>query len=117
MAALIGWRVLAIWPSLPLYALLIALACLIFGRFVFSGPALHARSSMVSYALVTMIIVLGPTVHDGPTSDGASAAFWTRLFLFLVIAVYGTVSVAVFDAFWRKGDGRVARRRGASSAA
>lgn len=100
LAALIAWRVLAIWPSLPIYALLIALACLVFGRHLFAGPALHARASMVSYALVTMIIVLGPTVHDGPTSDGASAAFWTRLFLFVAIAVYGTVSVAVFDGFW-----------------
>jgi hypothetical protein len=45
-------------------------------------------------------VVLAPAVTDGFGSDGASSAFYTRLFLFLVIAVYGTVAVAVFDAFW-----------------
>ena len=88
--------------TLIMYSLLIALACLIFGRFIFAGPAFHPQASMVSYALLTLIIILGPSVLDGPTSSGAGAAFWTRLFLFVVIAVYGTVSVAVFDAFWRK---------------
>ena len=31
---------------------------------------------------------------------GAGAAFWSRLFLFVLIAIYGTAAVAVFDAFW-----------------
>lgn len=31
---------------------------------------------------------------------GSLSAFYTRLFLFIVIAVYGSIAVAVFDAFW-----------------
>lgn len=112
LAAIICWHVLAIWPTLFMYSLLISLACLVFGLFIFAGPAFHPQASMVSYALVTLIIILGPSVLDGPTSAGAGVAFWKRLFLFVLIAVYGTVSVAVFDAFWRKRSGGLAPTRG-----
>jgi hypothetical protein len=61
---------------------------------------MHPKGAMWSYAYLTMIVVLAPAVTDGFGSDGASSAFYTRLFLFLVIAVYGSVAVAVFDAFW-----------------
>jgi hypothetical protein len=61
---------------------------------------MHPKGAMWSYAYLTMIVVLAPAVTDGFGSDGASSAFYTRLFLFLVIAIYGTVAVAVFDAFW-----------------
>ncbi len=45
---------------------------------------------------------------DGVGSDGADTAFYTRLFLFVVIAVYGSAAVTVFDAFWPS----VAQQRG-----
>jgi hypothetical protein len=55
---------------------------------------------MWSYAYLTMIVVLAPAVTDGMGSDGAASAFYSRLFLFLVVTVYGSTAVAVFDAFW-----------------
>jgi len=100
LAAIIGWQLMSIWPSLLMYGLLIALAGLLFGPRIFVGKGLHPKASMWSYAFLTMIIVLAPALLDGQTSDGASSAFYTRLLLFIVIAVYGTVSVAIFDAFW-----------------
>jgi hypothetical protein len=52
---------------------------------------------MWSYALLTMLIILTPAL----TGEGdASAAFYTRMGLFIVIAIYGTIAVAVFDTFW-----------------
>jgi uncharacterized membrane protein YccC len=99
IAAIVCWQVLSIWPSLLLYALLIALASLIIGRFIFAGRAMHPQASTASYALVTLLIVLGPAVGDGPTSSGAGAAFWSRLMLFVLVAVYGSLSVTIFDAF------------------
>ena len=36
----------------------------------------------------------------GALPGDAGAAFYTRLMLFILIAFYGTISVAVFDAFW-----------------
>ena len=93
-------QVLEIYPSLTIYFLLIALACLLAGPRIFQGPGMHPKGSTWSYAILTMIILLAPAVMDGPFADGASSAFYTRLFLFLFIAVYGSVAVAVFDAFW-----------------
>jgi len=100
VGAVIGWNVLSIWPSLMLYTLLIALAALLFGRWIFRGQALHPKSQMASYAFLTMVVILAPAVLDGAGSSGAGPAFWSRLGLFVLIAVYGTVAVRVFDAFW-----------------
>jgi len=100
VGAVIGWNVLSIWPSLLLYTLLVTLAALIFGRWIFLGRALHPRAQMASYAFLTMVVILAPAVLDGVGSSGADSAFWSRLGLFILIAVYGTVAVRVFDAFW-----------------
>lgn len=100
LGAVIAWNVLAIWPSLLMYTLLIALAGLIYGRWIFQGPAIHAKSQMVSYAYLTMVVILAPAVLDGAGGGSAGIEFSNRILLFLLIAVYGTLSVAVFDAFW-----------------
>jgi hypothetical protein len=100
VGAIAAWYVMAIWPSLLIYTLLIALAGLIYGRWIFQGPAVHPKFKMTSYAFLTMIVILAPAVLDSAGSSGAGAAFYSRLFLFVLIAVYGTVAVAVFDAFW-----------------
>lgn len=102
VGAILGWYIMSIWPSLLLYTLLIALAALSYGRGMFRGPGLHPQFSMWMYAFLTMIVILAPALLDGPGSSGAGAAFWTRLGLFMVIALYGTGAVAVFDAFWPK---------------
>jgi len=97
LGALIGFQILTIWPSLLMLCLVIAIACLLYGSRIFKGPGMHPRAAMWSYALLTMIIILTPAL----TSDGdASAAFYTRMGLFIVIAIYGTIAVAVFDTFW-----------------
>jgi hypothetical protein len=106
LAAVVCWQLLAINPSLLFYCLLIALVMLIMGVRVFQGAGLHPRGEMWVYALITMLVVLGPSVQDGQMGQDASSAFYFRLFLFGVIAVYGSAAVAVFDAFWRPSGGR-----------
>jgi hypothetical protein len=97
IGAVIGYQLMSIWPSLLMFCLIIALACLVYGKRIFLGPAMHPRGGMWSYALLTMIIILAPAV----TGDGdVSGAFYTRLLLFVAIAIYGTVAVVVFDTFW-----------------
>jgi len=98
--AIVAWYLMRIWPSLTLYTVLIALACLLYGRRIFRGVSLHPQFSLWSYALVTMLVVLAPALLDGPGSQGAGAAFWQRLSLIVLVAVYGSAAVAVFDAFW-----------------
>jgi hypothetical protein len=98
IAAIIAWNLLSAWPSLIFYTLLIGLAGLMFGRRIFAGTAVRPDFSKWSYAFLTLIVLLAPAVMDSPFSSDASSAFWWRLFLFGVIALYGTVAVAVFDA-------------------
>jgi len=100
VGAIIAWQILSIWPSLLIYTLVLLLFALLVGPKIFQGSGMHSKGAMWSYAYLTMIVVLAPAVMDGFGSDGASSAFYTRLFLFVVIAVYGSVAVAVFDAFW-----------------
>ena len=101
VAAIIAWYTLMIWPSLILYALLFGLAGLYFGRGIFQGHAVGPKFSMWSYAYLTMLIIIGPSVLDNPLiSQGAESAFWTRFFLIALVAVWGSIAVAVFDAFW-----------------
>jgi hypothetical protein len=100
LGAIIAWNLLLIWPSLLMYTLLVALAGLIYGRWIFQGPAVHPKFQMVQYAYLTMIVILAPAVLDGIGSSAAGGAFWSRLLLFILIALYGTGAVAVFDAFW-----------------
>jgi len=100
LGAIIAWNVLSIWPSLLMYTLLVGLAGLVYGRWIFQGPAVHAKFQMVQYAYLTMLVILAPAVLDGIGGSDAGSAFWSRLVLFVLIAVYGTTAVAVFDAFW-----------------
>lgn len=100
LAAIIGWYLLSIWPSLLFYTLIVGLAGLYFGRGIFKGPAVGPKFSMWSYAFLTMLVILAPAVLDTPVSSSAESAFWSRLWLIVLVGVYGTATVAVFDAFW-----------------
>ena len=102
VGAILAWQVLSIWPSLLMYTMLIAIAGLLYGARIFAGRAMHPKAGMWSYAFLTMIVVLAPAVMDSQGGSAAGAAFYTRLFLFVLIAVYGSIAVAVFDAFWKK---------------
>jgi hypothetical protein len=97
LGAIIIWQLLAIWPSLLFYVLLFALACLVFGRWIFEDRSLHPKASEFSYALLTLLIILGPAVASD--SGDASAAFYSRLALILLVGLYGTAAVAIFDRF------------------
>lgn len=104
--AVVAWQLLSLWPSLLLFTLLTGLFCLCAGPFIFRGAGLDPRAPVASYALVTFIIVLAPSLADSPLSSPASAAFWTRLLLFLLVALYGTLALSVLEAFWPSGGSR-----------
>jgi hypothetical protein len=100
LAAIVAWQLMSIWPSLLMYILVIIVSGLLFGPRIFAGKGMHPKASMWSYAFITMIIVLAPALLDGQSADGASMAFFSRLLLFVIIALYGLVVITVFDAFW-----------------
>lgn len=102
LAAIIGWQLLSIWPSLTMYVLLVVLAGLYFGQRTFEGGGLRANADTWSYAFLTMIVVLAPAVLDSASGSAAGAAFSDRLFMFAAATLYGVTAVFVFDAFWKR---------------
>lgn len=102
LGAIVGWQLLSIWPSLIFYTLLIAMAALLYGRRIFEGKSLPANGAMWSYAFLTMILLLAPAVLDSMGGSAAGAAFWSRLILVGIAALYGSIAVTVFDTFFRE---------------
>lgn len=99
IGAIIGWNLLGIVPELSLYALLVALAGLVFGRRIFAGKGMHAEAGTWSYGYLTMIVILAPAVMDTASGSSADAAFWSRLVMFALATLYGVAAVYVVDAF------------------
>ncbi len=102
LAAIVAWQFLSIWPSLLPYALLIALAGLIFGRYIFQGEGLRPDAATWTYAFLTMILVLAPAALDGNYGSSADARFYDRLIMFGWATAYGVGAVYIFDAFWSR---------------
>ena len=69
------------------YVLLVFFVSLLLGARVFAGKAFGPAGPMWSYALVTMLIILGSTVTDSPTGDAAGAKSFTRFVMFLIATV------------------------------
>jgi hypothetical protein len=99
IAAVIGWQVLSITPTLSVYVIYVALASLFMGTRIFKGPALAADGDTWSYAALTMLVVLAPAVLDSVGGAPAGAKFWERLIMFAGTAIYAVNAVYVVDAF------------------
>jgi hypothetical protein len=103
IGAIVMWHLLSAWPSLGFYALLMAIAALLYGRRIFMGAGMHPNASMWSYAFLTMVVLIAPAVLDSTSGAAAGAAFWSRLVLIGFTAFYGSLAIIVFDAFWPAG--------------
>lgn len=100
VGAIVAWTVLEACPILPMYTLLIALAGLLYGKGIFKGEGMHPKGGMWSYAFLTMIIILAPTVGGGASGKSAASGFWFRQWYFLALTLYSSFAVTAFDAFW-----------------
>ena len=99
VGAIIGWQILGLAPTLPVYAVYIALAALVMGPKIFQGRALHPDAATWSYGLLTMIVILAPAVADSLIGGPANAKFLDRLWMFILATIYAVATVYVFDAF------------------
>lgn len=100
IGAIIGWQVLSVWPSVTMYALLTGLAGLLIGPRIFSGQGMRPDGATWSYGFLTMLIILAPAVTDSMIGSSAGAAFWSRLWMFILATLYAVASVYVFDTLW-----------------
>lgn len=99
VAAIIGWQLLRIVPTLTVFVLYVAIVGLVIGRKMFDGPAMRPNAAMWSYGLLTMLLILAPAVSDSAGGDAAGIKFWQRLVMFAGTAIYALVAVHVVDAF------------------
>lgn len=97
VSALAVWSLLRIWPALPLYTLLVLLAGLVLGRKVFTGGGLADDGPIWSYALTTMMVILGPVTGAGEGGDAAWWKFIVRVVMMMVAALYAGAAVWLFD--------------------
>lgn len=102
IGAVVAWVILSCCPILPLYTLLVGLACLIYGGRIFQGTGHHPHAATWIYALVTFIIILAPSVGSMASGDSSSDKFWLRILYFLIIAIYGWFMVTAYEAFFTK---------------
>ena len=98
-AAIVGWQMLSITPSLPVFVIFVALVGLVMGARIFMGPAMHPQGATWSYAYLTMLVILTPAVLDSSGGDAANIKFWQRLAMFGGTAAYAVIAVYVVDAF------------------
>jgi hypothetical protein len=105
-AAVIGWGVLKINPSLVLFASLVALAGLFMGRRIFAGAGLAADAATWSYGYLTMIVILAPAVADSAMGTAAGAGFVSRLLMFVFATIYAVAAVYITHSLspWRGQD-------------
>lgn len=103
-AAIIGFQVLSIAPTLPIYVLIIALAALMAGARIFQGAAMHPQAATWSYAYLTMLVILAPAVMDSSGDGSAGIKFWQRLVMFGGTTLYAVIAVYVVDAFRPRND-------------
>ena len=98
-AALVGWQVLRVVPTLSMYTLFVALTALVMGRRIFQGAGMHPQGATWSYGFLTMLVILAPAVMDSAGGAAAGIKFWERLVMFGLTTLYAIVAVNVFDAF------------------
>jgi len=99
VGAIVGWQLLRVAPTLPMYTLVIALGALVMGPRIFQGRAMHPDAGTWSYGYLTMIVILAPSVMDSTGGTSANVAFWSRLLMFALATLYGVIAVYVVDAF------------------
>ncbi len=102
LGGVVIWIILNIWPSLLMYTLLICLAALVYGPKIFQGKGMHPKGAMWQYALITLIIIIAPTVGSMASGDSAADRFWFRNLLFLGFSIYGYLAVIAFNAIWEQ---------------
>ncbi len=61
---------------------------------------MHRNAGMWSYGLLTMLVILLPAVTDSQIGSTAGESFYSRIFLIVLVAIYGTLSVKLFDGLW-----------------
>jgi len=99
IAALL-WFGLSLWPCLWMLVLWLMAAALWAGSGIFRTRRTNFRPSFWSNALITSLLLLGPAIEDSASGKGVFEASAMRLALFVLVALYATVTVWILER-WR----------------
>ena len=97
---IILWNVLSFWPNLIFFSL-----CLTLTVYLLACPLYKVWKSGYDFAfwqnaLVTLIILIGPTVQDPVFSDDIQSKMWVRIGLFFSISLYSIMAVNILDTLY-----------------
>ena len=99
-AALVLWNMLALWPNVLFFSL-----CLMFTVYLLACPLYQAWKSSYNFsfwkdALVTVMILIGPAVHDPMLSDDIHSKMLIRISLLLLVSLYSILAIHILDTLY-----------------
>ncbi|WOE75906.1 hypothetical protein [Alterisphingorhabdus coralli] len=109
LIAFLLWTGLRLMPDLFVFALLMATVGLIIGRNLYGVTKTRQPFTFWQAAVVTMIVVVGPSVSDSTFGQDANTAFMIRIGLFIALSIYAVLMVALLDEVRRMIRARRAR--------
>lgn len=96
-AALLLWNLLQLWPGLLLLTLGMTLATLLMARPLFGAVGSRFPADWWQFALLNMIILIGPAVADTASADNIQRTMLARLATFFALAAYAALAVYLLD--------------------
>lgn len=95
------WISLRLMPDLFVFALAMATMGLIVGRNMYGVTKTRQPFSFWQMVVVTVIVIIGPSVSDPVFGSDADALFLIRIGLFLALSIYAVLMVAMLDEIRR----------------
>lgn len=100
VAALIFWAVISLWPNLLILALGFGVISFFIARWMYAVVPNRLTFDFWNNSLLTMIILIGPTVSDSQSGTDIDQAIVIRMAIFIALSFYAFVLVHVLD-YWR----------------
>ncbi|MEM1131853.1 MAG: hypothetical protein AAGH53_02850 [Pseudomonadota bacterium] len=97
LVAYLLWTGLRLMPDLVIFALLMTAIGLIIGRNLYGVTKTRQPFTFWQAVVVTMIVVVGPSVSDSTFGKDADTNFLIRIGLFIALSVYAVLMVALLD--------------------
>lgn len=100
LVALAVWQALKLWPTLPMFSLLMGLAGLLLARPLFGVVRSRARPDHWQNTLVTLVVIVGPAVGDSAVGDDIAMKAAQRLLMFMALSLYAAFAVHALDSWY-----------------
>jgi hypothetical protein len=100
VAALIFWAVISLWPNLLILAFGFGVISFFIARWMYAVVPNRLTFDFWNNSLLTMIILIGPTVSDSQSGTDIDQAIVIRMAMFIALSFYAFALVHVLD-YWR----------------